>query len=212
MLPLDQGRRKRAAARARATYLIETRQSVALWRRRWRVATRGCHPCCHLSSRRRRARVEDSRQTIPRLPNHRGQKTYVYSCRPGGARARRCPATPVAGRGIFTREKLYGSESPYSGVNPGSEPELPYHHLAWLACGPWRTHKHNTYDHVAWQASGRWDHLAHQVVGRQRHTMVWNGMVWHGMGGGGCTQGSPRRGRGLIHTTRKQQLIHTYHV
>ena len=34
---------------------------------------------------------------------------------------------------------------------PGSTPGLnPCNHLAWLACGPWRTHKHNTYDHIAW--------------------------------------------------------------
>ena len=77
------------------------------------------------------------------------------------------------------RAHRHGSESPYPGSTPGLNP---CKHLAWLACGPWRTHKHNTHDHVAWLASEEWDRLAHQVVGRQRHT--WYGMVWYGMAWG----------------------------
>ena len=66
------------------------------------------------------------------------------------------------------RAHRHGSESPYPGSTPGLNP---CNHLAWLACGPWRTHKHNTYYHVAWLASEEREHL------RQ----AWNGMVWHGM-------------------------------
>ena len=45
----------------------------------------------------------------------------------------------------------HGSESPYPGSTPGLNP---CNHLAWLACGPWRTHIQ------AW------------------HEMVWYGMAW----------------------------------
>ncbi len=51
-------------------------------------------------------------------------------------------------------------KSPIPRVNPGSEPRC--NHLAWLACGPWRTHKHNTYDHIAWLASEERGHLPHR--------------------------------------------------
>ena len=66
------------------------------------------------------------------------------------------------------RAHRHGSESPYPGSTPGLNP---CNHLAWRACGPWRTHKHNTYNHFAWLASEERDHL------RQ----PWNDMVWHGM-------------------------------
>ena len=66
------------------------------------------------------------------------------------------------------RAHRHGSESPYPGSTPGLNP---CNHLAWRACGPWRTHRHNTYYHVAWLASEERDHL------RQ----TWNGMVWYGM-------------------------------
>ena len=44
------------------------------------------------------------------------------------------------------RAHRHGSESPYPGSTPGLNP---CNHLAWQACGPWRTHKHNTYNHFA---------------------------------------------------------------
>jgi hypothetical protein len=66
------------------------------------------------------------------------------------------------------RAHRHGSESPYPGSTPGLNP---CNHLAWRACGLWRTHKHNTYNHFAWLASEERNHL------RQ----TWNDMIWHGM-------------------------------
>jgi hypothetical protein len=63
---------------------------------------------------------------------------------------------------------------------PRSEPVQPPR-----LAGVWTvadTQTHNTHDHVAWLAREEWDRLAHQVVGRQRHT--WYGMVWYGMAWG----------------------------
>ncbi len=77
------------------------------------------------------------------------------------------------------RAHRHGSESPYPGSTPGLNP---CNHLAWRACGPWRTHKHNTYNnHPAWLASEERDHL------RQ----TWDDMVWHGMtwGAGAAPKG-----------------------
>ena len=43
------------------------------------------------------------------------------------------------------RAHRHGSESPYPRSTLGLNP---CNHLAWRACGPWRTHKHNTYNHL----------------------------------------------------------------
>ena len=40
------------------------------------------------------------------------------------------------------RAHRHGSESPYPGSTPGLNP---CNHLARQACGPWRTHRYNTY-------------------------------------------------------------------
>ena len=50
------------------------------------------------------------------------------------------------------RAHRHGSESPYPGSTPGLNP---FNHLAWLACGPWRT-----------------------------HIQAWYGMAWYGMAWG----------------------------
>ena len=67
------------------------------------------------------------------------------------------------------RAHRHGSESPYPGSTPGLNP---CNHLAWLACGPWRTHKHNTYDHVTWLASEESErgHLPPRAVGSHIHS------------------------------------------
>ena len=77
------------------------------------------------------------------------------------------------------RAHRHGSESPYPGSTPGLNP---CNHLAWLACGPLAladTQTQHIPDHVAsvrcgsrgWRVESP-DRLAHEVVGRQRHTMV----------------------------------------
>jgi hypothetical protein len=88
------------------------------------------------------------------------------------------------------RAHRHGSESPYPGSTPGLNP---CNHLAWRACGPWRTHRHNTYYHIAWLASEERDHL------RQ----TWNDLVWHGMTwGAGAAPKGPDPGEARAEATR----------
>ena len=88
------------------------------------------------------------------------------------------------------RAHRHGSESPYPGSTPGL---TPCNHLAWRACGLWRTHKHNTYNHFAWLASEERNHL------RQ----TWNDMVWHGMTwGAGAAPKGPDLGEARAEATR----------
>ena len=50
------------------------------------------------------------------------------------------------------RAHRHGSESPHPGSTPGLNGLNPCNHLTRQACGPWRTHRHNTYStykHVA---------------------------------------------------------------
>ena len=61
------------------------------------------------------------------------------------------------------RAHRHRSESPYPGSTPGLNP---CNHLAWLACGPWRTHKHNTYI----QPRRLWQHEGLRFPRNQRAT------------------------------------------
>jgi hypothetical protein len=89
------------------------------------------------------------------------------------------------------RAHRHGSESPYPGSTPGLNP---CNHLAWRACGPWRTHKHNTYNkHPAWLASEERNHLC----------QTWDDMVWHGMTwGAGAAPKGPDLGEARAEATR----------
>ena len=56
---------------------------------------------------------------------------------------------------VLYRAHRHGSESPHPGSTPGL---IPCNHLARQACGPWRTHRHNTYMRsVTFQATDRRD-------------------------------------------------------
>ena len=114
------------------------------------------------------------------IPQHE-KKTFIHNTptRTNQTHTKREGRTPRTRHSRFIlmlatcnvyRAHRHGSESPYPGSTPGLNP---CNHLAWRACGPWRTHRHNTYDHVAWLASEERDHL------HLRRT--WNDMVWHGM-------------------------------
>ena len=71
-------------------------------------------------------------------------------------RSQRTPFPEVVNSFTTCTAHRHGSESPYPRSTLGLNP---CNHLAWRACGPWRTHKHNTYNHFAWLASEGRNHL-----------------------------------------------------
>ena len=84
------------------------------------------------------------------------------------------------------RAHRHGSESPHpgsAGQRPGLNPCN--QHLAWQACGPWRTHRHNTY--IVIEQSRLWRHEELMIHRNQRAAQP-RRRGHHRAGGAGAVQ------------------------
>ena len=82
------------------------------------------------------------------------------------------------------RAHRHGSESPHPGSTPGLNP---CNHLARQACGPWRTHRHNTYIVT-------YKHVACGDMGVVASSVESNAVWGHGTKCPSCRSPGPTRG------------------